>query len=75
MRSGRASTVGPVQPTQHTTATETSEAQTANTEAAAQACGIAFLRALIVLRDIDAPLDLEAFQDTFDQFLLEQQES
>jgi hypothetical protein len=64
-----------VQPTQHTTATETSEAQTADTEAAARACGIAFLRALSVLRDIDAPVDLAAFQDNFDEFLAEQQES
>ena len=74
MRSCRASTVGPVQPTQHTTATETSDAQTASAEAAAHACGIAFLRALSVLRDIDAPVDLDAFQDNFDEFLAEQQE-
>ena len=75
MPSNRASTVGPVQPTQHTTATETFDAQTADTEAAAHACGIAFLRALSVLRDIDAPVDLDAFQDNFDEFLAEQQES
>ena len=40
-----------MQPTQHTTATETSDAQTPNTEAAANACGIAFIRALNVLRE------------------------
>ena len=62
-----------MQPTQHTTVTECSDAQTASTEAAANACGIAFLRALSVLRDIDS-LDVEAFQDIFDEFLAEQQE-
>ena len=54
---------------------ETSDAQTASMEAAAHACGIAFLRALSVLRDIDAPVDLDAFQDNYDEFLAEQQES
>jgi hypothetical protein len=64
-----------VQPTQHTTATEISDAQTANTEAAAHACGIAFIRALSVLRESDGPVDLDAFQDDFDAFLAEECES
>lgn len=44
-------------------------------EAAAYACGIAFLLALTVHLEIDAPVDLDAFQDDFDEFLAEQQES
>lgn len=67
--------MGLVQPTQHTTATETSAAQTPNTEAAANACGIAFIRALNVLRESAGPVDLAAFQDDFDAFLAEEWES
>lgn len=64
-----------MQPTQHTTATEISDVQTTNVEAAANACGIAFIRALNVLRESDGPVDLNAFQDDFDAFLAEEWDS
>lgn len=69
-----AATVVRVQPTQPNPSSAVSDDIT-NVKATADQCGIAFLRALAADRDRPGPVDLDAFQDDFDRYLIEEIES
>jgi hypothetical protein len=65
-----------VQTTQSTTPAASAVATSAtDIEAAAQQCGVAFIRALQDLRDSEDELDLDEFEATFDRYLEEERGS